>query len=503
MKRQGFTRSFGLRAGAIIALAVLPALASCSSGQSTLGRVLSHLTSEEAPLSEEAQKQFNRFETVYKAYSADPENKERLEYFGFAFRRVRTSYVSEISDATLIDAAIKGVRETKAKPASLKPKELVERALDSMMRSLDPHSVYLNGEEFRETFVKTKGEFGGLGIEITMEEGLVKVIAPIEGTPAEKGGLKAGDLISHVDGTPIKGKTIQEAVRLMRGQPGTQLTLMIKRKGDPDFLVTLIRAIIKIKAVRWHLEDDIAYVRVSRFTERVEPGIEKAFAEIDKKLGPRLAGVVLDLRNNGGGLLDQSLVLADSFMEKGEIVSIRGRNSHRDRSQRARTGDLAHGAPMVVLINSGSASASEIVASALQYHKRAVMMGTRSFGKGSVQTILPMPVEGGLKLTTALYYSPSGLTIQARGVEPDIVLVPAKKTDTKLKREQDLPGSLPAVALKKGQGGVIAGAHPEVPEAACPEIGEKKDRQLGCALTYLQAGSAKNFLAMMQSRPRI
>ncbi|NQU61288.1 MAG: S41 family peptidase [Rhodospirillales bacterium] len=503
MKRLGLPRSLGLRLGAILALALLPALSGCTGGQSTLGRVLSHLTSEETPLSEEAQIQFDRFKTVFKAYSAEPENKERLDYFGFAFRRVRTSYVSYISDATLIDAAIKGVRDTKAKAGSLPPKELVEKALDSMMQSLDPHSVYLNGEEFHETFVKTRGEFGGLGIEITMEEGLVKVIAPIEGTPADRGGLKAGDLISHVDGEPIQGKTIQEAVRLMRGRPGSQLTLMIKRKENPDFLVTLIRAVIKIKAVRWHLEDDIAYVRVSRFTEKVEPGIYKAFADIDKKLGARLAGIVLDLRNNGGGLLDQSLVLADSFMDKGEIVSIRGRNPDRNRSQRARPGDLGHGAPMVVLINSGSASASEIVASALQYHKRAVMMGTRSFGKGSVQTILPMPVEGGLKLTTALYYSPSGQTIQARGVEPDIVLTPpAKDKDTKYKREKDLPGSLPAVAPKKGDKSVNAGVHPEVPEEACPEIGEKKDRQLGCALTYLQAGSTKNFLAMMQSRPR-
>jgi carboxyl-terminal processing protease len=486
-----------LTAVAFLALALLPALSGCSAGQSTLSRVLQALGSDEKPLPPEAQKQLQRFETVYKAYSTEPDKTDRLEYFDFAYRRVRASYVKEISDATLIDAAVKGVRETKAKPGTLAPKKLVEAALETMVASLDPHSAYLTADEFRESFVQTKGEFGGLGIEITMEDGLVKVIAPIEGTPAEQAGMKAGDLITHVDGEPIKGKTLLQAVKRMRGRAGTQISLTIRRAGFSDFPLTLTRAIIKIKAVRWHIEDDIGYVRVARFTEKMETGIETAFADIHEKLGPGLAGVVLDLRNNPGGLLDQSLVLADSFLDEGEIVSIRGRNKDRDRSHKAVEGDLAKGVPMVVLINSGSASASEIVASALQFHGRATLMGGKSFGKGSVQTILPLPVEGGLRMTTALYYAPSGKTIQARGVVPEIVISPSK--ETKSRRESDLPGAIPAVGKEKRN----AHKRPTVPEDACPPAGEKEDRQLGCAFAFLHAGSAKNFLAMIGGRPRI
>jgi len=505
MKLQGPPRALGLMVGASLALALLPSLSGCSAGQSTLNRVLEALGRDETPLPPEALKQLERFKTVYKVYSADPDEKDRLDYFDFAYRQVRVSYVQEISDATLIDAAIKGVRETKAKPRSLPPRKVVEAALYSMVGSLDPHSAYLNADEFRENFVQTRGEFGGLGIEITMEEGLVKVISPIENTPAERAGLKAGDLITHVDGDPVKGKTLAQAVKRMRGKPGTVIQLTIRRQGRDDFPVSLTRAIIKIRAVRWHIEDNVGYVRVARFTEKVESGIEAALADINGKLGKRLAGIVLDLRNNPGGLLDQSLVLADSFLEKGEIVSVRGRNADRDRSYKAEPGDLAHGVPMVVLINAGSASASEIVASALQQNGRAKLMGTRSFGKGSVQTILPMPVEGGLRLTTSLYYAPSGQTIQARGVEPDIVLSPSegkdkeKDKETEGRREKDLPGALPAVGKAK-EG---AAPHLRVPEEACPAIGEKEDRQLGCALTFLRAGSAKNFLAMVGQRPRI
>jgi carboxyl-terminal processing protease len=477
---------------AALALFLLPALNACGSGQSTLSRVLDVLRSDSAPLPVEAQKQMDRFKTVYRAYSTAPDKTERLDYFDFAFRRVRTSYVREIPDATLIDAAIKGVRETKAKPGSLKPKALVEAALTSMAASLDPHSSFLNADDFRETFVQTRGEFGGLGIQISMEEGLVKVIFPIEDTPAALAGIKAGDLITHVDGDPIKGKTLAQAVKRMRGRAGTGITLTIRREGRTDFPVWIIRAIIKVKAVRWRIEGGIGYVRVARFSEKMEAGIEAAMADIHEKLGSRLAGIVLDLRNNPGGLLDQSLLLADSFLEKGEIVSVRGRNRGNDRSHKARPGDLANGAPMVVLINAGSASASEIVASALQSHHRAVLMGTRSFGKGSVQTILPMPVEGGLKLTTSLYYAPSGQTIQARGVMPDIIISPVK--ETKRRHEADLPGALSAV----GKDQAMTEPLPQVREDACPPIGEKKDRGLGCAMALLHAGSAKKFLAMME-----
>lgn len=492
--------------GALTVLAAVLAVAvllpgGCSSGQTTLHRVLSVLTGDQEPLPEEAKKQLARFKTVYRAYSTEPEETERLDYFDFAYRRVRAGYVSKVPDATLIDAAIKGVRETKSQPGSMAPKALVESALGSMVASLDPHSAFLNAEEFSEVFVNTRGEFGGLGIEITMEEGLVKVIAPIEGTPAEAAGMKAGDLITHVDGDPVKGKTLAESVKRMRGKAGTSIVLTVRRKGRSDFPLTIIRAVIKIKAVRWRIEGDIGYVRVARFTTKMESGIESALADIRDKLGPRLTGIVLDLRNNPGGLLDQSLILADSFLEKGEIVSVRGRDSGHDRIHTAEEGDLAEGVPMVVLINSGSASASEIVASALQFHRRATLLGSQSFGKGSVQTILPLPVEGGIKLTTALYYAPSGKTIQARGVIPDIFINTGngKETETKRRREQDLPGALPAIGEESGRA-----SSPQVSEDACPEIGEKKDRQLGCALAFLHAGSAKNFLAMVNaSRPRI
>jgi len=497
MKQRGiFLKRLGVILGMLFVLALAPLLSGCSTGQSTLARVLNVLNNDEKPLSPEALKQLQRFETVYKVYSSEPTKRERLDYFGFAFRRVRAGYVTEVSDATLIDAAIRGVRKEKPKPGSLEPKKIIESALDTMVSSLDPHSSYLNIDEFREYFVRNKGEFGGLGIEITMEDGLVKVVSPIEGTPAEKAGLLPGDLITHVDGVAVKGRTLTEAVHQMRGHPGSEITLMIRRKETSDFPVTLVRAIIKIKAVRWRIEDDIGYVRVSRFSERTEPGVEKAFADINKKLGPRLAGVVLDLRNNGGGLLNQSLILADSFLRKGEIVSIRGRNPQHYRSHKAANGDLANGKPLVVLINAGSASASEIVASALQFHKRATLMGVRSFGKGSVQTILPLPVEGGLKMTTALYYGPDGKTLQARGVIPDIFIDPEKKSGRK--REKDTPGTIAAV------GKAITSIHPgpHIAEADCPEVGLKKDRTLGCALSFLHAGSQQKFLAMHGGRPQ-
>jgi carboxyl-terminal processing protease len=366
-----------------------------------------------------------------------------------------------------------------------------------MTASLDPHSSFLTADEFRETFARTRGEFGGLGIQITIEDGLVKVISPIEDTPAAKAGILSGDLITHVDGISIKGKSLAQSVSRMRGRAGTIITLTIRRDSRSDFTVRIVRAIITVKAVRWSIEDDIGYIRVARFSEKMESGIEAAMSEIYENLGSRMAGIVLDLRNNPGGLLEQSLVLADSFLEKGEIVSVRGRDRDLDRSHNASPGDLANGAPMVVLINSGSASASEIVASALQAHNRAILMGTRSFGKGSVQTILPMPVEGGLKLTTSLYYAPTGQTIQARGVMPDIILNTDKVR--KSRHETDLPGALPAVGKAMQNK-----PRPQVSEDACPPTGRKKDRGLGCAMAFLHAGSAQNFISMMErSLPKI
>ncbi len=483
----------------VLALALTPAMTACSGEQAAISRVIGVLTVDETPLPPETLKQLARFETVYKAYANRPDDKERLKYFEFAFRRVRVSYVHDVPDATLIDAAIRGVRETKAQPGTLEPKKLVESALETMVSSLDPHSSYLNADEFRESFVQTTGEFGGLGIEVTMENGLVKVIAPIEDTPAERAGLVSGDLIVSVDGQPIQGKNLVQAVKAMRGRPGTDIRLTVRRAGRADFDVVLTRAIIKIRAVRWRVEDDVGYIRITRFTEKVEAAIPEAMTGIQAALGGRRpAGIVLDLRNNPGGLLDQSLAVADAFMNDGEIVSIRGRNHGQDRSYRAGPGDLAQGAPMVVLINGGSASASEIVASALQYHRRAAVMGGRSFGKGSVQTILPMPVEGGLRLTTALYYAPDGHTIQAHGVGPDIVLTPKERPEN-ARREADLPGALPG----EKQDTAAPATRPVVPEEACPPSSDKDDKALGCALAYLHAGSAKNFMAMIKARLNI
>jgi len=475
-----------------VALFLLPILYACGTGQSPQFRVLDFLKYGNSSLTEEAQKQLDRFKTVYRAYSTAPDMTEQLDYFNFAFRRMRENYVREVPADSLIDAAIKGVRDTKASAGTLKPKALVEVALTSMAASLDPHSSFLTADEFRETFIRTRGEFGGLGIQITLENGLVKVISPIEDTPAAKAGILSGDLITHVNGVSIKGKTLTHAISRMRGRAGTMITLTIRRDGQSDFTVRIIRAIIMVKAVRWSIEGDIGYVRIARFSEKMEDGIEDAMAKIFKSLGSRMAGVILDLRNNPGGLLDQSLVLADSFLEKGEIVSVRGRDRDLDRSYEASPGDLANGVPMVVLINSGSASASEIVASALQSHNRAILMGTRSFGKGSVQTIIPMPVEGGLKLTTSLYYSPTGKTIQARGVLPDIIINPEKVK--KSRHEIDLPGALPAV----GKAMEEKKSRLQVSEAACSPTGERKDRELGCAMALLHAGSAQKFIAMMK-----
>jgi len=496
MRSSSFPRAAGWLTALVLALA--SAVTACGSGQTAINRVISVLTNDETPLPADALKQLERFDTVFKAYSSQPDDKDRLRYFEFAFRRVRAGYVHDVSDATLIDAAIKGVRDTKAPPGSLAPKKVVESALETMVASLDPHSSYLNADEFRESFVQTSGEFGGLGIEITMEDGMVKVIAPIEDTPAERAGLKTGDLIIGVNGEVIQGKTLVQAVKTMRGRPGTDITLTIRRAGRADFTVTMTRAIVKIRAVRWRVEDNIGYIRVTRFTEKVESGVAEAVHGIRAAVGGRPAGLVLDLRNNPGGLLDQSLALADAFLDDGEIVSIRGRNRSQDRSYKADSGDFARGVPMVVLINGGSASASEIVASALQKHRRATVLGMRSFGKGSVQTIVPMPVEGGLRLTTALYYAPDGHTIQARGVEPDIVLTPAKEP-TNARREADLPGALPPEAKDAAR----AESRPTVPEEACPPASDKDDKALGCALAYLTAGSATNFMATIKVRPQI
>jgi carboxyl-terminal processing protease len=478
---------------AALVLSALPSLSGCSTGESALRVAIDVIRGDRYALSEEGERELARFDAAYDRYVIDPDQDRQFRHFSDAFKRVRVRYVRPVTDAALIDAALAGVETLKAEPASVEPAVLVEAALDSMLASLDPHSSYLNPEELAETNVATKGEFGGLGIEVTMEDGLIKVISPIEDTPASRAGIEPGDWITHTDGEPIKGLTLMQAVKRMRGKPGTSIRLTVRRADKSPFDVSIRRAVIKVRSVRWRIEDDIAYIRVVSFTERMEPGIEKAFDEVDRKLGSRLKGVVLDLRNNPGGLLEQSLILADAFLDDGEIVSVRGRRARAIRTFSAHAGDMAERVPVVVLINGGSASASEIVAGALQDQGRAVVMGRRSYGKGSVQTITPLPVEGALRLTTQLYYTPSGRAIQAVGVVPSITLVREEDAGAG-RREADLPGALPAQAEAEDGGAKVA-------TGACPAVGEREDRELGCAIAYLKSGSTDRFLASVGQRP--
>jgi carboxyl-terminal processing protease len=350
------------------------------------------------------------------------ETYKQVKLFGDVFERVRADYVEEVSDQELIESAIRG-----------------------MLASLDPHSSYLDPKSFQDMRVQTKGEFGGLGIEVTMENGLVKVVSPIDDTPAFRAGVQAGDLISHLDGEPVLGLTLAEAVEKMRGPVNTDLVLTLRRPNREPFDVTITRDVITVQSVRSRLEDDVGYLRITAFNEQTSPGLDEAVEQLTEQAGGSLKGFVLDLRNNPGGLLDQAIAVSDAFLNAGEIVSTRGR--HPDDAQRynAREGDLANGLPIIVLINGGSASASEIVAGALQDHGRAIIMGTRSFGKGSVQTIIPLSGSGAMRLTTSRYYTPSGTSIQATGIEPDIEVQQARlePIDSVVsRREEDLRGAL-------------------------------------------------------------
>lgn len=346
----------------------------------------------------------------------------QLNLFGDVFERVRAQYVDELED-----------------------KELVEKAINGLLSGLDPHSSYLDEEHFADMQIQTKGEFGGLGIEITMENGLVKVVSPIDDTPAFRAGIEAGDLIVEIDGEPVMGLTLSESVEKMRGKVGTDIDIVVRRESEPEPLeFTITRDIIHIRAVRHRVEGNAGYIRITTFNQNTEEGVEKAIEEIKEELGDKLVGYVIDLRNNPGGLLDQAIAVSDAFLDQGEIVSTRGRHKRDTKRDNAHSGDLAEGLPLVVLINGGSASASEIVAGALQDHKRAIILGTKSFGKGSVQTVIPLPGHGAMRLTTARYYTPSGRSIQATGIEPDIVVEPAKVETIKFKRlsENDLRGAL-------------------------------------------------------------
>ena len=326
----------------------------------------------------------------------------QLDLFGDAFERVRANYVREVEDAELINAAING-----------------------MVTALDPHSSYMDPEEFESMQVQTRGEFGGLGIEVTSEDGLVKVVSPIDDTPASRAGVQSGDFISAIDGISIQGMPLNDAVERMRGPENSKITLTILRQGeDRPFDITITRAIIRVESVRYEAKDDVAYIRITSFNEKTATGLETAVSELKRQIGPSLMGYVIDLRNDPGGLLDQAIAVTDLLLDGGEVVSTRGRRAQDTQRYNARGGDITDGKPIVVLVNEGSASASEIVAGALQDHRRATIIGMTSFGKGSVQTIIPLGGQhgGALRLTTARYYTPSGRSIQATGISPDIAV---------------------------------------------------------------------------------
>ncbi len=353
------------------------------------------------------------------------ETYKALTLFGDVFEQVRASYVEPVED-----------------------KKLIEYALNGMLTNLDPHSAYMTQEETKAMSIQNRGEFGGLGIEVTMENGLVKVVSPIDDTPAARAGVQSGDMNVEIDSKPVMGMTLSDAIDKMRGPAGTEINLSLIRQGAKEPLkVKLVRDIIQIQSVKYRVEDDnIGYIRITTFNAQTEPGLKKAFAEIQKQAGNKLSGYVLDLRNNPGGLLDMAIYVSDAFLDKGDIVSTRGRNPEDQRIDRATSGDMARGLPVVTLINGGSASASEIVAGALQDNKRAITMGTQSFGKGSVQTLFDTPGGGSIKLTTARYFTPSGKSIQAKGITPDITVerakIVAEKDSFNEIHEVDLKGAL-------------------------------------------------------------
>jgi len=405
------------------------------------------------------------------ASAANSEIYRQLDLFGEVLERVRSDYVEKPEDPKLIEAAING-----------------------MLTALDPHSAYLNPKHFRDMQVQTRGEFGGLGIEVTMENGVVKVVAPIDDTPASRAGLMSGDLITHLDKEQILGLTLQEAVEKMRGPVNSPITLTIVRKGTEDpFEVKVVRDVIHINPVKYNAEgDDVGYIRLTTFNEQTTANLQKAIEDLKKQLGPKLKGYIVDLRNNPGGLLDQAISVSDAFLDQGAIVLTRGRNLEETQRSNARPGDMTDGQKIVVLINGGSASASEIVAGALQDHHRATIIGTRSFGKGSVQTIIPLGSNGALRLTTARYYTPSGRSIQAKGIEPEVVV--EEELPDELKQKAEVQGTRGEANLRghlKGdeeeEEGMAAESEEETSGSSSYVPPEKeKDTQLNLALDLLR-----------------
>ena len=414
-----------------------------------------------------------------RAVAASAETYRQLSLFGDVFEKVRTDYVEKPDESKMIEAAVNG-----------------------MLTSLDPHSSYMDAKAFRDMQTTTRGEFGGLGIEVTMEDGLIKVVTPIDDTPAAKAGLLANDIITQIDDDQVQGLTLNQAVDKMRGPVNSAVKLKISRKESKDPIdVTLTRDVIKIKPVRSKVEGgDVAYIRLTQFNEQTFDGMRAAIDKLSGEIGAdKLKGYVVDLRNNPGGLLDQAVMVSDGFLDRGEIVSTRGRNPDETQRFSAKAGDLTKGKPVVVLVNGGSASASEIVAGALQDHKRATIMGTRSFGKGSVQSIIPLGGSGALRLTTARYYTPSGRSIQAKGIEPDIEVL------------QDVPDELKGKDETKGE----AGLKGHLKQKDTDERGGSsayippdpaKDKQLLSAIDFLhgiQKGAANSGTPAQQPKPSL
>ncbi len=415
---------------------------------------------------------------TFSATSSNSELYRQLDLFGDVFERVRSDYVEKPDDAMLVESAING-----------------------MLAALDPHSSYMSAKNYRDMQIQTRGEFGGLGIEVTMENGVVKVVSPIDETPAARAGVMANDLITHLDNEMISGLTLEQAVEKMRGPVNTPIILTVIRKGkDEPIEIKIVRDVIKINPVKARAEGgDVAYIKVSTFNEQTHANLVKAMDQLKKDLGDNLKGYIIDLRNNPGGLLDQAISVSDDFLEQGAIVLTKGRNNEETQRAQARAGDAADGKKILVLINGGSASASEIVAGALQDHKRATIIGTRSFGKGSVQTIIPLGGNGAIRLTTARYYTPSNRSIQAKGIDPDIIVEEELPEDMKgkvsekprgeasLRGHLANPGDAGKGVAKDGKDGKDAEKKPEESgsSAYVPKEPEK-DTQLQYALSMLR-----------------
>jgi len=408
------------------------------------------------------------------AAATNAEHYKQLNLFGDVFDRVRADYVEDPDEIKMTEAAING-----------------------MLAALDPHSSYMNAKQFEDMSVQTSGKFGGLGIEVTMENGVVKVVAPIDDTPASKAGIMSNDLIVKIDGTEIQGMTLNEAVDKMRGGVNTPITLTIQRKDQAAFDVKLVREEIKVQSVKSNLEgEDIGYVRISSFSEQTQDGLEKAINSLKAKMGDKVKGYILDLRNDPGGLLDQSISVSDSFLDQGEVVSTRSRHAEDAQRFTATKGDISDHKPLVILINGGSASASEIVAGALQDHKRATLIGTRSFGKGSVQTIIPLGGQGALRLTTARYYTPSGRSIQAKGIDADIVIeqpLPPELIGKNVSTEGE--ASLKGHLTNESGGDEGGGSSAYVPED------RSKDVQLKAAIDFLHGVKVVSNVKPIDAKP--